>query len=213
MPLRQLQPEFRHYGQVAAGLEEIGPHLERRRHDGRTRKIKSAGAERIQDERTERIIGCRKGPRLSHEIRQPDAASLNPRASQTGRHDVGTLEQTFEADPAVEIFSKVAMDQKVDAAFIEAAPVLIAIEDLDVEGDPRITPCQTVNHGRDKACGDRRRCPDAYIARAWVGEKIDVLDALPQLVEGGVAAAEHGAAVVGEFDSTRVSLQQAHSER
>ena len=44
-------------------------------------------------------------------------------------------------------------------------------------------------------------------------KSFDVLYALPQLIEGGVAATEHRAPVFGEFDATRISLQKTHTER
>ena len=43
-------------------------------------------------------------------------------------------------------------------------------------------------------------------------EEFDVLDALPQLIEGGMAATEHGAPILGELDAARIALQQTHAE-
>ena len=45
-----------------------------------------------------------------------------------------------------------------------------------------------------------------------VGQEFDIFDALPQLVEGGMAAIEHGAPVFGELDAVRIALQQTHPE-
>ena len=51
-----------------------------------------------------------------------------------------------------------------------------------------------------------------HFARGGIGKKLDVLDALPQLVKGGMAAAEHGAAKLGQLHAVRISLQKTHAE-
>ena len=65
---------------------------------------------------------------------------------------------------------------------------------------------------RDEARAERGGAPDPHLARGRVGEELDVLDALPQLIEGSMAATEYGAPVFGEFDAVRISLQETHSE-
>ena len=75
-----------------------------------------------------------------------------------------------------------------------------------------IAPREAIDDGRDEARAERRGAPDPHLARGRVGEELDVLDALPQLIEGSMAATEYGAPVFGEFDAVRISLQETHSE-
>src|SRR5262245_34124780 len=48
----------------------------------------------------------------------------------------------------------------------------------------RITPRQPFDDGRDEDFGDIGAASDPHFPGAWVGEKLDVLHALLQLVEG-----------------------------
>src|SRR5689334_12452161 len=50
MPAWKLQPEFRNDGKIAAGLQEIGPDLQRRGGHGGTRVFEICGAKRLRDE-------------------------------------------------------------------------------------------------------------------------------------------------------------------
>ena len=81
-----------------------------------------------------------------------------------------------------------------------------------MKNDARITPGEPVDDGGDEACRERGGGSDPHFAGGRVGEEFDVLHALPQLIEGGMAAVEHGAPVLGEFDAARVSLKQSHAE-
>jgi hypothetical protein len=63
---------------------------------------------------------------------------------------------------------------------------------------------EPVDNGRDKARNVRRRAADPDFACGGVAEGFDVLDTLPQLVEGGMAAAENGAPAFGELNTCRV---------
>ena len=71
------------------------------------------------------------------------------------------------------------------------------------------TPREAIDDGRDEARAERGGAPDPHLARGRVGEELDVLDALPQLIEGSMAATEYGAPVFGEFDAVGISLQVA----
>jgi len=61
------------------------------------------------------------------------------------------------------------------------------------------TPREAIDDGRDEARAERGGAPDPHLARGRVGEELDVLDALAQLIEGSMAATEYGAPVFGEF--------------
>src|SRR5262249_2028389 len=54
---------------------------------------------------------------------------------------------------------------------------------------------------------------DAKLAGGGIGEKLDILDALAELVEHGDAAPDDGVAVLRRLDAPRAALEQAHAER
>ena len=60
----------------------------------------------------------------------------------------------------------------------------------DLKHHAWVAPRKSIDDGRDEARAKRRRAPDPHFARGWVGKKLDVLDALPQFVEGSMAAIE-----------------------
>src|SRR5438132_549522 len=77
----------------------------------------------------------------------------------------------------------------------------------------RITPVQPIDNCGDEACEQWRSTADPHLPHAWIGEEFNVLDTLPQLVKGGMAAVDYGAAELGEFGTMRVTLQETHTKR
>src|SRR6185312_8906320 len=71
---------------------------------------------------------------------------------------------------------------------------------------------EPVDDGRHKARDVRRSAADPYLACGRVAEEFDVLDTLPQLVEGGMAAAKNGAPAFGELNTVPGALQQTHTK-
>ena len=55
--------------------------------------------------------------------------------------------------------------------------------------------------------------PDPYFPSRRVGEKLDILESLAQVIEHGHAAIEQRATVLGRYDALPVAVQQAHAER
>ena len=54
---------------------------------------------------------------------------------------------------------------------------------------------------------------DPHFPSSRVGEKLDVLHALAQLIEDGGPAIEQRATVLGRLDPLAVAVEQAHAER
>jgi hypothetical protein len=60
---------------------------------------------------------------------------------------------------------------------------------------------------------DRLRAADTQFARRRIGEKFDVPDPLPELVEHGEAAPDDRLAVLRRLDAPGAALEQPHAER
>jgi hypothetical protein len=72
----------------------------------------------------------------------------------------------------------------------------------------RIAPGEAVYNGRNKSRTERCSAADPHFARRWVGEELDIPDALAQLVKRSMAAIEYRAALFGELDPAGVSNER-----
>jgi hypothetical protein len=102
--------------------------------------------------------------------------------------------------------------QEVYAALTQVTIQLVRVPDTDTKIDARIAPGEPIYHCGNEACRQRSAACNPNFPSGRVGKEFNVLHALPQLVEGGVAASEHGAPELGEFDAVRVSLKKTYTE-
>jgi hypothetical protein len=65
---------------------------------------------------------------------------------------------------------------------------------------------------RERSPQDRRGTTNPDFARLRVGQEIDVVDSLPELVEGGASAPEQSLAVDRGLDPARAAIEQADAE-
>src|SRR3954470_17814793 len=72
---------------------------------------------------------------------------------------------------------------------------------------------QPVNDSHDKTGSHRLGTSDADFPHRRISEKLDVLDALPQLVEDRQSSLDERAAVLRRLDAMGASVQERHSER
>ena len=79
--------------------------------------------------------------------------------------------------------------------------------------DARITPEEPIDHRRNKARGQKRVASDPHFSRLRVGEKLDVLHAQLQLVEGYDAVLEQGATILRRLDALRAAVEEPHTDR
>src|SRR5262245_30212661 len=99
-------------------------------------------------------------------------------------------------------------DQEIDSALAQVSSLRIArTAGHDVKHDAGMTPRKPVNDSRHEARGQRWCGSDPHFAHGRVGEELDILHTLPQLVEGCVTAVEHGAAKPRELDAAWISLE------
>src|SRR5256885_8250836 len=82
----------------------------------------------------------------------------------------------------------------------------------EMKHDARIAPGEPVDDARNEARGEKGAASDPHFASRRVGEKLDVLHALVQVIEYGCSAIEQGAAELGWLDSLRDAVEQAHAQ-
>src|SRR5579864_1409479 len=88
----------------------------------------------------------------------------------------------------------------------------IRLSDHEVEHDARIAPGEPVDDAGNEARGEKGAASDPHFANRRIGEKLDALDALVQVVEYCCSAIEQSTAVLGWLDALRVTVKQLHAE-
>lgn len=79
--------------------------------------------------------------------------------------------------------------------------------------DAWVTPGEPIDHRGNEACGERRDAPDPHFSSGGIGEKLDVLHALSQVVKNRHSAIEQRPTIFGRLDPLAVAIQQSHAER
>src|SRR5260370_40898635 len=83
----------------------------------------------------------------------------------------------------------------------------------DMKDDARILLQEAIEDGRGQSRRHRFGASDAQFPGRGVGQELDVLYALPQLIEDRTAAGEERAAIHGRLDALWASIEEAHPER
>src|SRR5262245_273198 len=104
-------------------------------------------------------------------------------------------------------------DHKIDAAFTQLPKAhRRRFQRSHVECDLRIAMGQPVDDGRDKSACQVLWTPDPYLSGSWVREKLNVTDALLQLVGDDLLAAEQRICVHRWLNPARPTIQQSHAQ-
>ena len=88
----------------------------------------------------------------------------------------------------------------------------IRLLDLEMKHDARIAPGEPVDDAGNETRGEKGAASDPHFTSCRVGEKLDVLHALVQVIEYGCSAIEQRAAVLGWLDALRVAIEQLHAK-
>src|SRR5258708_36554250 len=83
----------------------------------------------------------------------------------------------------------------------------IRLSDHEMKHDARIAPGEPVDDAGNEARGEKGAASDPHFANRRIGEKLDALDALVQVLEYGCAAIEQTPAGLGGLDPLSVSVQ------
>src|SRR5215208_7213949 len=82
----------------------------------------------------------------------------------------------------------------------------------EMKHDARMPSGKPVGNGGHKARGERGDASDPHLPRSGIGEKLDVLQALTQVVEDSRSTGEQRATELGRLDPLAVAVQQAHAK-
>src|SRR5262245_26201546 len=82
-----------------------------------------------------------------------------------------------------------------------------------MEHDSRITSREPFYDRRNEVFGDKAGASNPHFPSSRVGEELDLLDSLAEIVKHGRPAIEQRATVFGWRDPLAVAIEQAHAER
>jgi hypothetical protein len=83
----------------------------------------------------------------------------------------------------------------------------------NVKNDARVLPRQPMDHRKYDTLRQGWAAADSHLTCGGVGEKLDILQSLINLIEGGDAAFEQSAAVLRRLNAPRAAVEQSNAER
>src|SRR5262249_1213907 len=101
----------------------------------------------------------------------------------------------------------------IDFALLKGAVCHRWIGLQQMKDDARILPGKLIDDGRYQACGKDRIGSNPQLPYRRVGEELDVLHGLLQLIERDETAIEKRARIDRGFDALRAAIKETHSER
>ena len=173
---------------------------------------KSACAENLFDEQAEATLCGWQHPGFAGELGKFDVASSSPRTLRARCHEIGIFVESLEADPIFIESADFSQDQQIEVALFEIAYKRLGASGRDVKHHARVATVEPVHDRRNETRSEWMGTADPHLANPGIGQEFDVLHTLPQLIERGIAAAEHGAPICRKLDTTRISLQQTNAE-
>jgi hypothetical protein len=74
-------------------------------------------------------------------------------------------------------------------------------------------PRQLSNYGSYEPGRHHLRAPDSQLAAVWIGKKLDLFDALSQLIEDSQAALQESATIDCRLHALRRAIEEPHAQR
>ncbi len=100
-------------------------------------------------------------------------------------------------------------DQEIEIAFPKLGAWRVPhLHELDL--DTGIAAGEPIDDDGNEAPGQKMGASDPDLPRRGIGEKLDGLQALPEVIEDGHAAIEQRAAAFGRFHALAVAIEQAY---
>jgi hypothetical protein len=104
-------------------------------------------------------------------------------------------------------------DQEIDVTFAKFTVHRFCKRGNEVKHDARIAPREPIDDRKAKARCQQGIASDSNFPSRRVGEKLDVLQALSQIIKYGYSTIEQRAPVLGWFHALTVAIEQAHAKR
>ena len=107
-----------------------------------------------------------------------------------------------------------APEKEIEPALAQAAVLLCTRHDRrHMNGDSRIFPVEPLEHRRQQAYDHGIVRADPDLADRRIGQELDVLHRLAQVIEHGHAAVEQSATVLRRFGALTAAIEQPHADR
>src|SRR5262245_36884827 len=74
------------------------------------------------------------------------------------------------------------------------------------------TPGKSINNGRYEAGGQIGVASDPNFPSGWIGERLNVLHRLAQIIEYGCSTVQQGATELGRLYAERVAIEQTDTD-
>src|SRR5215467_15587858 len=84
---------------------------------------------------------------------------------------------------------------------------------LDAQDDSRKGFRKPMDDRPQECRQSGHRTSNSYLAAGWVGQELDVLHALPQLIEHCARTRQQGVSVRGELNAARPAVEKSRAQR
>src|ERR1051325_9305513 len=128
-------------------------------------------------------------------------------------HDKRAVEEKFEPYARVREGAHSRRDSEVDAAIEKHGVERLHKSGREGKSDARMASREAIDDRGNEARGKRRDGANANFSTYGIGEKLDLVYCLAQIVEHRRPALEQGATVGGRLDTPRGAVEQGHSKR
>ena len=161
-PGRKSQCGSRENRDKAPGRQETNPHLGGIGDHGRAGIVEPAGAKGFHCDRPNHASRRRQHPRFVHQFGKLDPAPPSPRTLRTRRDDTRVIKEKFEIQSLVCNGAKSPYDQEIDVTLAQFAVQRLHISGHEMKHDARIAPGEPIDHGRNKARGQKGGASDPH---------------------------------------------------
>ncbi len=166
----------------APGYEEACPHLGGFGDHSRAGIIEPAGAKRFPRDRRDHASGAG-STRASLTSSQANLAPPHPRIMRAGRDDIGVIGEKFEIQCSSARGPNLRSDQEIDVTFAQFSVQCLHMSGHEMKHDARIAPREPLDDGGNEACGQQGAASIRTSPVRRVGEKLDILQRLAQVIE------------------------------
>src|SRR6266849_9578744 len=151
-------------------------------------KIKPAGTKSLDDDRAEQTIRRWQCPRFIHKVGKLYSTASDPGISCSTHDDKWLIVENFCLNTVLNNRFVDVQGQQIDFSLLKGAACHIRIGNQQVKENARIPPCELTEDAVHEACGNDDRSSDPQLPYSRVGEELDVLHGLLQLIERDHAA-------------------------
>src|SRR5262249_12711328 len=207
VPSCNLQHESWQHWKESSGREDFVFHVLRQTKDRRARRFVTARAKGLCNERAEKTVRWKERPRLISQLRKGKLAPSCQRIFGRRHHHKRIITKDF-GGKLVWHLTDHSTNSKLDVSFDQIFVEGRGVARDNMNGYLGMLAGETVNDGRHKRRCDRLGCPDANVAFGRIGEELDILEALTQIVEDCETAFCQRDPIGGRYDAAPPAINE-----